>query len=383
MKKAVHFGAGNIGRGFIGEILHKNDYFITFVDINQEIIQALKDKGEYVVERADAFHEQVKIDQVTGLNSIEEAEQVIAAIAEADMVTTAIGPNVLPKIASLIARGIDSRKEQGNTEKIDVIACENMIDGSSYLKEQVLYFIQDVAYLENCIGFPDAAVDRIVPLQHHEDPLFVQVEPFCEWVVDETACKSTERLTEVHYVSDLEPYIERKLFSVNTGHATVAYTGALQGYNTIDEAMEDPLVLVQLRSVLKETGKLLIAKWGFDPIEHEQYMEKIIGRFQNKYISDAISRVARTPMRKLGNQERFVRPILELSKYNVVPYHLFETIGMIFNYYDPEDEQSCQLKKLMGTTDIEKSIIEVTGIENNQMIDMIKENIEKYAYVAA
>ncbi|MHC5226691.1 mannitol-1-phosphate 5-dehydrogenase [Enterococcus sp. LJL99] len=383
MKKAVHFGAGNIGRGFIGEILHKNDYFITFVDINQEIIQALKDKSEYVVERADEFHEQIKIDQVTGLNSVEEAEQVVAAIAEADMVTTAIGPNVLPKIASLIARGIDYRKEQGNTEKIDVIACENMIGGSTYLKEQVLSFIQDVEYLESYIGFPDAAVDRIVPLQHHEDPLFVQVEPFSEWVVDKTTCKSTERLTDVHYVSDLEPYIERKLFSVNTGHATVAYTGALQGYNTIDEAMEDPLVLVQLRSVLKETGKLLIAKWGFDPVEHEQYMEKIIGRFQNKYISDAISRVARTPMRKLGNQERFVRPILELSKYNVVPYHLFETIGMIFNYYDPEDEQSCQLKELMGTADLEKSIIEVTGIENDQMIDMIKENIEKYAYVAA
>lgn len=383
MKKAVHFGAGNIGRGFIGEILHKNDYFITFVDINQEIIQALKEKGEYIVERADEFHEQLKIDQVTGLNSIDEADQVVTAIAKADIITTAIGPNVLPKIASLIAQGIDLRKKQGNTQKIDVIACENMIGGSSYLKEQVLSFIQDADYLEKYIGFPDAAVDRIVPLQQHADPLFVQVEPFCEWVVEKGACKSKERLTEVHYVSDLEPYIERKLFSVNTGHATVAYTGALQRYNTIDEAMQDPLVVVQLRSVLKETGKLLISKWGFDQVEHEQYVEKIIGRFQNKYISDAISRVARTPMRKLGNQERFVRPILELSKYNVVPYHLFETIGMIFNYYDPNDEQSCQLKELMETKDIEKSIMEVTGIENDQMIDLIKENIEKYAYVAA
>ena len=383
MKKAVHFGAGNIGRGFIGEILHKNEYFITFVDINQEIIQALKEKGAYVVERADAFHEQATIDQVTGLNSVEEAEQVVAAIAEADIVTTAIGPNVLPKIASLIAQGIDRRNKQNNATKIDVIACENMIGGSSYLKEQVLSLTQDKEYLENYIGFPDAAVDRIVPLQQHDDPLFVQVEPFSEWVVDETICKSKKRLTDVHYVNDLQPYIERKLFSVNTGHATVAYTGALQGYQTIDEAMEDPLVLVQLRSVLKETGKLLIAKWGFDQEEHEQYMEKIIGRFQNKYISDAISRVARTPMRKLGNQERFVRPILELSKYNVVPYHLFETIGMIFNYYDPEDEQSRQLKELMSTEDLEKSIIEVTGIKNDQMIDMIKENIEKYAYVAA
>ena len=383
MKKAVHFGAGNIGRGFIGEILHENDFFINFVDINQEIIQALKDKGEYVVERADEFHEQMTINQVTGLNSMDEAEKVIAAIADTDIITTAIGPNILPKIAHLIAQGIERRKQENNSQKIDIIACENMIGGSTFLKEQIVPFIEDIDYLESYIGFPDAAVDRIVPLQKHEDSLFVQVEPFCEWVIDETACKSEERLIDVHYVSDLEPYIERKLFSVNTGHATVAYTGALQGYHTIDEAMEDPLVLVQLHSVLKETGKLLINKWGFDPVEHEQYMEKIIGRFQNKYISDAISRVARTPMRKLGNQERFVRPILELSKYDIVPYHLFETIGMIFNYYDPEDEQSRQLKELLNKEGVEKSIIEVTGIENNQMIEMIKENIEKYAYVAA
>lgn len=381
--KAVHFGAGNIGRGFIGEILAKNGYEITFVDINETIIEALKQRQSYTIELADESKEQMTIQKVTGLNNATQPEDVVLAIAQADLVTTAIGPNILPRIAPLIAQGIQQRQKQNNQQPLDVIACENMIGGSTFLGEEVKKHTTDLAFLQQKIGFPDAAVDRIVPEQHHADPLFVQVEPFSEWVVQAAGCKSAIRLNGVNYVENLEPYIERKLFSVNTGHATVAYTGALQGYDTIDEAMQDYLVVAQLRSVLQETGRLLVEKWGFDETEHQAYIQKIIQRFQNKYISDAIRRVARTPLRKLGAQERFIRPILELEKFKIMPFHLIETIGMIFNYYDPTDEQSRQLHEMLSRKGTEKTIAEVTGISDKQLLQQIKQTVEKYAYKAA
>lgn len=96
MKRAVHFGAGNIGRGFIGELLFENDFEITFVDVNEEIINALNDRGSYEIEIAEEGQRKIKVSNVLGINNAKDPELVIDAISKADLVTTAIGPNILP-----------------------------------------------------------------------------------------------------------------------------------------------------------------------------------------------------------------------------------------------------------------------------------------------
>lgn len=373
--RAVHFGAGNIGRGFIGEILFNNEFQIDFVDINTTIIDALKDRGEYEIELADPSQKRIQVTGVSGLNNQQEPEAVVQAVAAAQLVTTAIGPNILPFIAELIAQGIQLRREQEITQPLDIIACENMIGGSDFLREKVLAFLDsgDKAYVEQYIGFPNAAVDRIVPLQEHVDPLFVSVEPFSEWVIDATMLKATDiKLSGVVYVENLAPYIERKLFSVNTGHATVAYTGAYKGYKTIDEAIQDEAVLQQLTRVLNETGALLEAKWGFDHDEHQAYIQKIIARFQNPHISDLITRVARTPLRKLGYDERFIRPIREAAERGLPYRALVETVSMIFQYTDPQDAESVKLQAMLAEESLADVIKKVTDLTDPELITAIQ-----------
>lgn len=369
--KATHFGAGNIGRGFIGEILAKNDFSIEFVDINETIINALMSRKGYTIELAEESKQQIQVANVTGINNQKNPEAVIDSVATSQIVTTAIGPNILPFIAELIAKGIQKRKANQVTEKLDVIACENMIGGSQFLFEKVKAYLtrEDLDYVNQYVGFPNAAVDRIVPIQHHDDPLFVSVEPFSEWVVDKTQMKNPELvLSDVEYVDDLEPYIERKLFSVNTGHASVAYTGASLGYQTIDEAIADEKVLATLENVLKETGSLLIAKWQFDPQVHQAYAQKIVARFKNPYISDAITRVARTPIRKLGYDERFIRPIRELHDRNLSYQQLLTVVGLIFNYRDEKDEQSVELQKMLQNESLEAVVRKVTQLTDETLI---------------
>ncbi len=369
--KATHFGAGNIGRGFIGEILAKNGFSIEFVDINETIINALMSRKGYTIELAEESKRQIQVANVTGINNQKNPEAVIDSVATSQIVTTAIGPNILPFIAELIAKGIQKRKANQVTEKLDVIACENMIGGSQFLFEKVKAYLtqEDLDYVNQYVGFPNAAVDRIVPIQHHDDPLFVSVEPFSEWVVDKTQMKNPALvLSDVEYVDDLEPYIERKLFSVNTGHASVAYTGASLGYQTIDEAIADEKVLTTLENVLKETGSLLIAKWQFDPQVHQAYAQKIVARFKNPYISDAITRVARTPIRKLGYDERFIRPIRELHDRNLSYQQLLTVVGLIFNYRDEKDEQSVELQKMLQSESLEAVVRKVTQLTDETLI---------------
>ncbi|MDR0199393.1 MAG: mannitol-1-phosphate 5-dehydrogenase [Streptococcaceae bacterium] len=377
MKKAVHFGAGNIGRGFIGLVLNQNGFETTFVDVNATIIDALNARHEYDIELAGEEVKKEHVDKVSGINNKDNPDAVVAAIAEADVVTTAIGPNILPFIAELIAKGIKARGTSANP--IDVIACENMIGGSEFLKSEVLKFASE-ADLAN-VGFPNAAVDRIVPGQHHEDPLYVVVEPFYEWVIDESQMKNpAAKLEGVHYASDLLPFIERKLFSVNSGHATVAYNGAYAGKQTIFEALKDEAILEALKKTQSETRSLLLAKWAdyFTETDLVDYHTTIISRFANPKIIDDVSRVARTPIRKLGYDERFIRPIRELSERGLSYAQHLDTVGKIFAYTDPEDPQAVELQEKLTAGDLKAVAAEVTGLPEGKLLDEVVASAEKY-----
>ena len=372
--RAVHFGAGNIGRGFIGEVLCKNGFHVTFVDINETVIGCLQRRGGYEIEFAgltDKGRTRHTITGVDGINSKSDPEAVVKAVAAADLVTTAIGPNVLPFIAELVARGIEERRKTRGEQPLDVIACENMIGGSVFLRAEVEKHIdkETAAFIERCVGFPNAAVDRIVPAQQHDDPLFVTVEPFREWVIDDSARKAKHiTLEDVEYVPDLLPFIERKLFSVNSGHAATAYTGHYYGHATINEALRDERVMAQLKNTLAETGSLLIDKWGFDPAKHAAYIGKIIGRFTNPAISDDIPRVARTPIRKLGKDERFTRPLLELKKRGLSCEALLSTMAFALAYDNPADTESARLQEMLKTQPVEAVIETVTGMEDAELV---------------
>lgn len=45
--KAVHFGAGSIGRVFIGQLLHDSGYYIIMVDVNIVLVNQINARQDY------------------------------------------------------------------------------------------------------------------------------------------------------------------------------------------------------------------------------------------------------------------------------------------------------------------------------------------------
>ncbi|WP_217595687.1 mannitol-1-phosphate 5-dehydrogenase [Cohnella sp. GbtcB17] len=361
--KALHFGAGNIGRGFIGLLLSRSGYEVTFSDVNKTLVDALRERGEYTVTLADDEQERIRLTGVTAIDGTDLAA-VAAAVAEADLVTTAVGVNILKHIASGIARGIERRIGAG-AGPLHLIACENAIGGSAQLKEHVYGHLDEAtrAKADAVCAFPNAAVDRIVPIQHNEDPLAVTVEPFYEWAVDESAMfPGFKRVEGVHYVTDLTPYIERKLFTVNTGHASAAYLGNLKGYETIQQAMADEALVGEVRAVLDETGAVVVRKHGFDPEAHWQYIDTILGRFRNPHLTDEIARVGRSPIRKLSPNDRLVSPALQALEQGDEPVALAKVMAAALRFDYPDDPESAELQRTLKETGAGATLAKYTSL---------------------
>ena len=276
--KALHFGAGNIGRGFIGKLLADSGVEVIFADVNDNIIDQLKAQRSYHVKIVgDSINTLENVTNVTGVNSKDE-NAVIDLFKNVDLVTTAVGPNVLKIIARTIAKGLIARFAAGNNMPLNIIACENMVRGTTFLKEQVFTHLtpEQQAEAEKLVGFVDSAVDRIVPpVQADEsDPLLVTVEEFSEWIVDETQFKGQiPAIGGMEKTNNLMAFVERKLFTLNTGHATTSYFGKLKGYRFVKESIEDEGIKADVKATMQESGAVLIKRYGFDPQAHAAYIE--------------------------------------------------------------------------------------------------------------
>lgn len=367
-KKAIQFGGGNIGRGFVAEFLHEAGYEVVFIDVVDKIIDALKSTPSYEVTEVSEEGEKTKtITNYRAINSKTNEEDVVKEIGTADVVTCAVGPNVLKFIAPVIAKGIDARTA---SKPVAVIACENAIGATDTLRG----FIEQntdkdrLSSMSERARFANSAIDRIVPNQPPNAGLNVRIEKFYEWTVEQTPFGEFGHpdIPAIHWVDDLKPYIERKLFTVNTGHATTAYYGHMRGKKMIADALADAEIRQIVHKVLEQTAKLITTKHEITEQEQNEYVDTIVKRMSNPFLEDNVERVGRAPLRKLSRNERFIGPASQLAEKGLPFDALLGSIEMALRFQNVlGDEESAELAKILKEMSAEEATGKLTGLEKH------------------
>lgn len=382
-KKAVHFGAGNIGRGFVACFLHNSNYEVVFADVVPQVVDNLNNTKSYKVIEvgAEGTVENV-ITNYRAINSRTHPDALIDEIATADIVTCSVGPNILKFIANPIAQGILKRSD--DMKPLAVIACENMINATTnladHIKDPKNTPADQLELHNNRVRYANSAIDRIVPAQDADAGLSVKLEKFYEWVVEQLPFEGAHpEIDGINWVDDLQPFIERKLYTVNTGHATAAYHGYNRKKRTVYDALQDKEILAEVNKALANTSSLIVAKFHTPEDVQAAYVKKIISRIGNPHLEDAVERVGRAPLRKLGRKERFIGPAYELAEKGEDCSGLLDAAEMAFRFQRIEgDEESAELAEIMASKGADEIVSQVCGLQkSDKLFPMVVDIVKK------
>jgi mannitol-1-phosphate 5-dehydrogenase len=256
---------------------------------------------------------------------------------------------------------------------LHVIACENAIGATDTLAGHIKANTAP-EHLEDHhkrARYANSAIDRIVPAQDADAGLDVTLEKFFEWVVDKTPFEDVgiPPIEGINWVNNLQPFIERKLFTVNTSHATAAYHGYNRRKRTVYDALQDKDIMAEVRGAVMETKSLLVSKHDISEEAQIAYVEKIIKRIGNPHLEDAVERVGRAPLRKLSRKERFIGPAAELAENGMSCKYLLDAVEMAFRFQNVEgDDESTELAKIMSENSPEDVVAKVCGIQTTEKI---------------
>ncbi|PRO95065.1 mannitol dehydrogenase [Lactiplantibacillus pentosus] len=363
MALAVHFGAGKIGRGFIANLLHQTGYHVVFADVVQETIDKLKKEQQYTLFLIDHNYDEQLIDDVDAYSTINEADKVVDAIQEAEVVTTSVMATNLDKVAPLIAKGL-KRRVGSHKPKITVMACENAMMGTNILVKAMLATGEITTDELNEVGvYPNTAVDRVVFDGHHHGKDGIEIGDAYELAIEKNklADTNTQPIKNAEYVENLEMYLQRKIYMINCGHAISAYLGQANGYKTVQEVLKDPQLLEQVKTAMMESAGALEKKYGFEHTTLVTYMNKMfVKRMTTPGLSDPVERVGREPIRKLAANDRIIGPALQCEAYKLANDHLLHGAAYGFHFQNPDDQQAVEIQTSIEQNGIKKTVAKYT-----------------------
>jgi mannitol-1-phosphate 5-dehydrogenase len=324
MKKLVLFGAGKIGRSFIGQLFSAGGLAVIFVDVYKPVIDEINRRREYKVVIKSEPGSVISVKNVRGIFAGDELA-VIKEICEADLVATAVGQNGLPGVFPLLAKGLKNRRQKHPDKPLDIIMAENLRNSATYFEKELKKLLPNSYPFHRLVGLVETSIGKMVPIMNkkdmEEDPLQVYAEPYNTLIFDKKAFKNLiPDIAGLAPKNNIKAWVDRKLFIHNLGHAVAAYLGYL--YNPqfvyLYEALEVPEIFNEVKATMQQSAKALLKKYpdDFTSQSLDAHIKDLLFRFQNRALGDTIFRVGSDLPRKLGPNDRLAGAIRLAQEMN-------------------------------------------------------------------
>ena len=355
--KAVIFGAGNIGRGFIGALFSQAGLSVTFIDVSPVVVERMNADKCYPLHIVGEEEKIITIENVCAVNG-NDKEAAVKAIAEADIAATCVGANAIKFIIPNLSAGIKERVKQGK-KPLNLLICENLMDADEYI-HGLLEPILDENEI-NQIGLVETSVGRMVPVPkakgENDNPLKIAVEEYGVLPVDKAAFKG-----EVPEIKNMVPftpfhyYIERKLYIHNMGHAVCAYFGKLADCEYIWQSIAKPEIRLLVHNAMLESCDALSSKYGTPIRPLLNHSSDLLRRFTNKALGDTCQRVGADIPRKMALSDRLTGGALSVIEAGGVPVYICTGAAAALACYVKEEgiEEGKEIDALVSLTGLSK-----------------------------
>lgn len=391
-RKIVIFGAGKIGRSFIGQLFGCGGYSVVFVDINPVIVDLLNTRRSYKVVIKGVVDHEIIVSNVQAIPG-QDMGKVVDSVATAGILAVSVGKNALEKVIPLIASGLQSRYKHEPCCPLDIIIAENMRDASDFMKEHLVVSLPADFPIETFVGLIETSIGKMVPImtpaELEKDPLMVFAESYNTLILDRKGFKS--QIPDIKGLApkeNIKAWVDRKAFIHNLGHATAAYYGYYQHPEAIYmfEILDDKDVFTFTREVMVQSAFTLRRAYPHDYTFDDllEHIDDLLMRFRNKALKDTIYRVGSDLIRKLGSDDRFAGA-LHLADLMGTPSDKILKAMSYGLFFTAKDEKGNNFPEDMKFLDSVKKdfelafteLLDLNPIKDRQIILQLKEAYSK------
>ncbi len=389
-QKIVIFGAGKIGRSFIGQLFGCGGYKVVFIDVDPVMISLLNKHGNYRVVIKGEKEEEIIVPNVHAISALEK-DKVAEAVATAGIMAVSVGKNALEKVIPVVAAGLKQRFADNPGLPLDIILAENMRSASDFVRSELLKSLPEGFPVDTFVGLIETSIGKMVPImplaELEKDPLVVFAEPYNTLILDGKGFKSPiPEIKGLAPKSNVKAWVDRKAFIHNLGHATAAYYGYSLHPDAIYmyEVLEDTMVLNFTREVMLQSAAVLLKAYpdDFSASDLENHIDDLIHRFRNKALQDTVFRVGQDLTRKLSSDDRFMGAIHLAMQYRM-PYDLIlkaMSYGLVFTARDESGKSLASDTGFLASVEknFNSAITELLGMDPVYDLPVIKNLKEFY-----